>query len=145
MSVFLYFKFRNQLTMKIGVQVLSFSILTMLFGCLSMVGDDVKIADKTLKDGSIIQLDYRGGGATAPDVIWVSRKRENDKILISKLKWFENGYTTEISQTTDDTINIKFTDTSGFKGHITIFKIGLRDTIHFNDGSPYANPEKNSK
>jgi hypothetical protein len=80
----------------------------------------------------------------SPDVIWVSRKGKNDKILISKFKWFENGYTTEISQTTDDTINIKFTDTSVFKGHITIFKISLKDTIHFNDGSPYANPEKNS-
>ena len=106
-----------------------------------MVGNDVKIADKTLKDSSIIQLDYRGGGATAPDIIWVSRKQKNDKILISKFKWFENGYTTEISQITDDTINIKFTDTSVFKGHITNFKISLRDTIHFNDGSPFVNPQ----
>jgi hypothetical protein len=115
-----------------------------LAGCLSMVGDDVKIADKTLKDGSIIQLTYRGGGATAPDVIWVSRKRKNDPILISKFKWFENGYTTDIEQITDDTINIKFTDTSVFKSHVTNFKISLRDTIHFNDDSPFAIPQKNS-
>ena len=81
--------------MKIGVQVFTFSILTMLFGCLSMVSDDLKIADKTLKDGSVLQLDYRGGGATAPDVVWVSRKRKSDKILIGKFKWPDNGYTTK--------------------------------------------------
>ena len=134
----------KSLIMKIGVLLLPFSILTLLTGCLSMVGDDVKIADKTLKDGSIIQLDYRGGGATAPDVIWVSRKIKNDKVLVSKFKWFESGFTTEISEAADDTINIRFTDTSTFKGHITIFKISLKDTIHFNDDSPFAIPQKNS-
>ena len=129
---------------KIGVHLLPLTTLTMLFGCLSMVGDDIKIADKTLKDGSILQLYYRGGGATSPNVIWVSKKDKNYKILIGKFKWFESGYTTEISQTTDDSINIKFTDTSIFKGQITIFKISLRDTIRYNDGSPFANPQKNS-
>ena len=113
-------------------------------GCLSMVGDDVRVASKTLKDNSIIQLDYRGGGATAPDVMWVSRKIKNDEILIGKFKWSEKGYMTEISQNNDDSVNIKFTDTSVFKGQITIFRISLKDTIHFNDGSPYASPQKNT-
>jgi len=126
------------------VHIALFAALITLYSCFSMVGEEVMIADKKLKDGSIIQLDYRGGGATAPDVIWVSKTNNNGKILISKFRWREKGYTTEISQTTDSAINIKFTDTSVLFGHITTFNISLRDTIHHNDGSPYANPQKNS-
>ena len=125
------------------MQIILFTAVTMLFGCdFSMVGEEVTIADKTLKDGSIIQLDFRGGGATAPDVIWVSKTNNSGKILISKFKWREKGYTTEILQTTDSTINIKFTDTSLFIGSITTFRISLMDTIHHNDGSPYATPNQ---
>lgn len=115
---------------------------TLLAGCLSMVGNDEKIASKTLRDGSIIELDYFGGGATAPDVIWVSRTLKNNKTLIGKIKWMQKGFTTEIAQNTKDSITIKFVDTTVFSGQVTTFRVSLNDAIHPNDSSPYNDPQK---
>ena len=129
--------------LKTYIKVTLVTAMATLYSCFDMVGEDVTIATKILKDRSVIQLDYRGGGATASDVIWVSKKdKDSNKILIGKLKWFKEGYTTDIFQITDSTISIKFVDTSVFKGTVTFFDINLKDTIHYNDGSEYATSHK---
>ena len=117
------------------------AVLITLSSCFSMVGEDVTIAKKILKDGSLIQLDYRGGGATAPDVVWVSKTNSRNRILIGKYKGSENGYAIEISQI-NDSIVIKLTDTLRLRGAIIAYQLSLKDTIYYNDGSSYVFPRK---
>ncbi len=97
------------------------------------------MATQTLKDGSIITLYYLGRGATAQDVIWVTKSSKNKKKYIGKFKWFDDKSSKiNIWQINDTLIKIRLTDTTIWKGVFTDFTINLNNKIETNDGSLYA-------
>ncbi|MFT3910916.1 MAG: hypothetical protein QM737_15970 [Ferruginibacter sp.] len=96
-----------------------------------------KVYTKQLKDNSIIEVYYSGGGATADDIIWIRKISGNKKKYIGKIKWADN-YQIDIYEINDSLINIKFTDTTIYKSKFREFKINTNNKIEPNDGSMFA-------
>jgi len=98
-----------------------------------------RINKKALNDSTDIELYYGGGGATAPDVIWVRRIVKNKQQYIGKIKWSgTEWYKTDIEQVNDTLIKIRITDTLNWKGRFREFIISINNRIEPNDGSMYA-------
>ncbi len=100
--------------------------------------DFTVIRQTTLKNNVQIKLLYRGGGATAPDVIWVQKTFRNQKSYIGKIKWSSNSDESNIWQVNDSIIRVRLTDTLFFKGQFRDFTLNLNDAIYPNDGSAFA-------
>jgi hypothetical protein len=100
--------------------------------------DFTLVGQATIKDNEHIELLYRGGGATAPDIIWVQKTSNNQKTFIGKIKWYQDSYESKIWQVNDSIIKVRLTDTSTFKGQFRDFTLNLNNRIYPNDGSMFA-------
>ncbi len=119
---------------KITKHLTFISLIFFLNGC-GFESNLIKVGKKTLNDKSVIELYYFGGGATAPDVVWVKKMVKNDQWYIGKIKWYcPDGYETNIWQINDTLIKIRFIDTSTWKGTHTDFIINTNNRIEPNDG-----------
>jgi hypothetical protein len=104
-----------------------------------MVSKETVMAKCILRSGDVIELKYRGGGATAPDVIWVYKKTRNKKnIIIGKIQGTDSEHAT-ISEIDSNRIKIRLTDTLFKKAQFRDYIINLNNRIGRNDGSPYNN------
>ena len=120
-----------------------YSLITLFIilftGCLDLgSSEETLIGKQVIKDGSVIELYGRGGGATAADIIWVKRTPYNKDEYIGKIKWSLFEAKKEIWQTNDSIIKIKLTDTSIFKGNFRVYTINIHNKVRPNDGSMYA-------
>jgi len=97
-----------------------------------------KIYSKELKDHSVIELYYSGGGATADDIIWIRKISENKKKYIGRIKWVGSNDKINIDEINDTIINIRITDTIIYKGKFREFKVNTNNKIEPNDGSMFA-------
>jgi len=108
-------------------------------GCLDLgKSEDILIGKQLIKDGSVIELYAGGGGATAPDVVWVKRNPSNKGEYIGKIKWGLFEAESKIWQISDSIIKIRFTDTSIFKGKFRDYTINIYNKVRPHDGSLYA-------
>jgi hypothetical protein len=113
-------------------QLLSLLGVGLITSC-SISGSDSKIIGKdTLKNNTVIQLEMRGGGATAPDVIWVKKVTDTEENYVGKIKWYLNGFESKISQVNDSIIKVRLTDTvTIWKGQLRDFTISLNNRVNF--------------
>ena len=113
-------------------------IAAFIFSSCSDTDDFTLVGQATINDNDHIELLYRGGGATAPDIIWVQKTSNNQKNFIGKIKWFQGGYESKIWQINDSIIKVRLTDTLIFKGKFRDFTLNLNNRILPNDGSMFA-------
>lgn len=121
-----------------------FFFLILLFSSCFLLNNEKFMLKKVLSNGTTIELDYSGGGATAPDIIWVKKvTKDGEKIRIGKIKDFTNLDKVDISQIDSNHIALKFV-TTDFSNHAVVFIIDLNSRIERNDGSPFNQPQRSN-
>lgn len=108
-----------------------------LVGC-SLISPVKNMAEYELKDSSIIQLRYLGGGATAPSGIWIKRISKNgSSYYAGNIDDFNYTYKVEVSEIDSIKINIRLIDTTSSVNKYFDFIINLGDTLH--PSGPFLN------
>ena len=84
---------------------------------------------KVLGNGIAIELDYSGGGATAPDIIWVKKvTKDGQKTIVGQIKDFTDSDKVDIKEIDSNYIALKFLVTD-FQDHPVVFTINLNNKI----------------
>jgi hypothetical protein len=84
-----------------------------------------------MKNGTIIQLKYLGGGATAPSTIWVKKiPVTGNSYYVGMIDDFDDSYISSITELDSLHINVSLIDTIYFKNKKYDFIINLADTVY---------------
>lgn len=97
---------------------------------------------KVLSSGITIELYYSGGGATAPDIIWVKKiTKDGQEVLVGKIKDFTNSDKVDIREVDNNHISLNFINEKDFLGHPVVFLINLNDKKERNATSSFNQPQ----
>ena len=116
--------------------LICFFITLTTWSCIFQ-SDYTSIGKLVLGNGDQIELLYRGGGATASDVIWVQKTSNSKDSFIAKINYHKK-IQAKLWQINDSIIIVRLIDTAFFKGKFRDFRLNLNKRIYPNDGSPYA-------
>ncbi|MEP6466699.1 MAG: hypothetical protein ABJB05_10360 [Parafilimonas sp.] len=111
-------------------------------GCL-LFNNEKLMLKKILKNGDAIELYYSGGGATAPDIIWIKKVSNKNRhtTIIGKIKDFTDSDKVDVKEVDSNHISLKFT-TVDFPDHSVIFFVDLNNQIERNATSSFNQPSK---
>ena len=85
------------------------------------------MAEYKLKDGSVVEFYYEGGGATTTSGIKI--KKKGSDTLIDELPKFDYTYMLSFKQIDDTLLKVTLADTAYFKGHVTERIINLNKRV----------------
>jgi hypothetical protein len=117
------------------------TFIWMISGCF-LLNNEQFMAKKVLSTGITIELYYSGGGATAPDIIWVKKiTKDGQKTLIGQINAFTNSDKVDIKEVDSSHISLNFVNEKDFQGHSIVFVIDLNSKIERNAGYPFNQPQ----
>lgn len=121
-----------------------FFFLTLLFSSCFLLNNEKFMLKKVLGNGIAIELDYSGGGATAPDIIWVKKiTKDGQKTIVGQIKDFTDSDKVDIKEIDSNYIALKFLVTD-FQDHPVVFTINLNNKIERNAGYPFNQPQRSN-
>lgn len=115
-------------------------LLTIIFftwGCHIFSKTETLMGKYFLSDGTVIEVIFVGYGSTSPNVIWVTKLKDDRRIAIGEIEGPDFRKKVNVFQTDNKHIKVRLTDTMLFKGQYNDYQINLDTIIDRNHGSPF--------